>query len=126
MANDLIDIQTAFTPGPWAFTTRYPLDSRVAEWTRVYSTARTYGDVFTSPKIDEFRRQQYLHLCEVFFLNGGPAQEANARLIAASPELLEACIHAAIFIEALSEKAKTKPQVVDMLRAAIGKATNNL
>jgi hypothetical protein len=124
-----LNLQPKHTRGPWAFSTRTPLDCNIAEWTRVYTTSVTYGEAFPirgtrkpSPS-EEFRRQQYLHLFDVFRVNDEAAQMANARLASAAPDLLEACIHAAIFLRRLSELAVGEPpEAVTMLRTAIVKA----
>lgn len=69
-------------------------------------------------------------ICEVFALEGedrhalGVEADANARLIAAAPELLDVCeIALGVFAWARDHGAQNIEPIADMARAAIAKAT---
>jgi len=52
-----------------------------------------------------------------------PADKANAKLIAAAPDLLEACTRAMNIIEAEHEACSMYTAHIDIIEAAINKAT---
>lgn len=93
------------TPGPWSF-------SRWEQWgdTRFY-IAQADGAPYT-PNYSDVATL----IAETVSGERGAVQDANARLIAASPELLEELQGAANYIDALGGDSKK-------YRAAIAKAT---
>ena len=91
--------QTNHTPGPWHVTKRDCGDNIFADNRRI---ANTYGDM------------------------DNPEYAANARLIAAAPELLAALEAAHALLELAYEMRKNKPQVIVNVRAAIANATNTI
>ena len=82
------------TPGPW-----------VLHPTALHPAVRSVGTAETGPR----------RICTVGTMNGNPVDKANARLIAAAPELLEALKYA----------IKQVPELgtVPGISAAIAKAT---
>ena len=97
------------TPGPW---TLHP--------TTIHPAVRSVGTPDAGPR----------RICTVGSMNGNPVDKANARLIAAAPELLEACQamiewddreqdHAVDF----SARTELCRVAFDKARAAIAKAT---
>lgn len=100
------------TPGPWEIHTangRLPI---VREVRMAHGEASTYSATVRSVNGD--------HVCKLDFGYGKAIREdtANARLIAAAPELLTACE------AALNDRMyKDWPPIADLLIAAIAKAT---
>ena len=107
------------TPGPW-------------------SVGREYGH-YVHPKIAIMREVSYVdgvpptvyHLADVHHPSSDPGtvgaeqRAANARLIAAAPELLEACESALLFLDYMAEQSVAAGLARDeqrKLRAAIAKA----
>jgi len=81
-----------YTKGPWRFTKTHPLSTSC--W-YVITDAEGYGPIIEVGGTDKNGQ-----IAEAKYLVTDPAIiEANARLIAAAPELLEACKKAKIFIE---------------------------
>ena len=64
-------METKHTPGPW-----------ILHPTAHHPAVRSIGTPYTGPR----------RICTVGTMNGNPVDKANARLIAAAPELLEAAI----------------------------------
>lgn len=93
------------TPGPW-FTGKKPHGHcRIYAQSEAHAIARTYG-----PELNG------IGVCSLT----GPEKEADAKLIAAAPELLDALILA----DAMLSGANMNANVVEKkVRAAIAKAT---
>jgi hypothetical protein len=53
---------------------------------------------------------------------GADEAKANARVIAASPDLLSACLEAEDFLFSLPGESEERREVIERLRAAISKA----
>ena len=119
--------KTAHTPGPWALVQedKWPwglrIDPGVAELRRIaHSTAhKSLDDVRSAAGFDD--RQKVAGMVAT--------QEANARLIAAAPDLLEALVEAQIALDlakcTFSEFGSVRPEVniaLAQVRAAIDKA----
>lgn len=98
-------METKHTPGPWAL---HP--------TALHPAVRSVGTPDTGPR----------RICTVGTMNGNPVDKANARLIAAAPELL-AALQALVGWEDAEIKhfGATRPDdwIMDGARAAIAKAT---
>ena len=113
---------TQHTPGPWQFN---DLDASI--WPGPMGSRRApVATVFTAAQPESELSQESDHFT--------PEEAANARLIAAAPELLAACIHALAKLECAAEKAEPGPQMAhwfagedyglkSTIRAAIAKAT---
>jgi hypothetical protein len=88
-----------YTPGPWVAPKR----------------AAALGDVCT---------EDGHKVCMLWGMNSLPegSPRANARLIAAAPELLEACKELLAFIDFVG---KTQDESIPLARAAIAKATGS-
>ncbi len=98
------------TPGPWTHSGR-----------KVYAPGENGGNVC---EVSEPRGSDYVEHVPVE-LGSKDREEAyaNARLIAASPELLEACKYALTFHE---NPRKIRTQLWDLLAGAIEKAEGHL
>ncbi len=83
------------TPGPW---TLHP--------TALHPAVRSVGTPDAGPR----------RICTVGTMNGNPVDKANARLIAAAPELLDA-------LELIANTGMDARQCMLTARAAIAKAT---
>ena len=92
------------TPGPW---TLHP--------TTIHPAVRSVGTPDAGPR----------RICTVGSMNGNPVDKANARLIAAAPELLEALKLAAHCLQwhAAQHPAGMDCKALEDARAAIAKAT---
>lgn len=75
------------TPGPWLMT---PAN----KWTSESGAFVQWGQFNISANSDDPMAGDYYCIGSVSNVNDAPANEANARLIAAAPELLAACINA--------------------------------
>jgi hypothetical protein len=106
------DTTTNHTPGPWRTPYLDSLPDGLRAW-RVDS-AQPAGVAVVA-------------LCYVGDAEITAIQEANARLIAAAPELLECLLMALPFVEDALDSEDFKPSYVrhraDLIRAAINKAT---
>ena len=95
------NMETKHTPGPWTCHELGDEDGSWERWSIVHNGPLCYGG----------------DACQ------GPAvSEANARLIAAAPELLEACEAIALDLENNGELYETDEARIEILRAAIAKA----
>ncbi len=114
-------MESKHTPGPWVLSTL----------TQGYEVCTIYG---VSPQPTEDRcGQSWIYIRpETMFINGewhwpdGEEQLANASLIAAAPELLEALIQAEQCVDELCRGQDPANQcwvVLGEVRAAIAKAT---
>lgn len=106
------------TPGPW-----------VAETVRTTCGLCHKIGPFPSPK--SWRSDKPAHACiyDDYQPDGGSSElVANARLIAAAPDMLEALITALPYIEAAEEDEAYKPgavrKVTNLIRAALSRATS--
>ena len=105
---------TNHTPGPWSIgevsreKQRVDIDSLHADQTLGHQTwrglARAYG-------------------CEDMPAEGTAAMLANARLIAAAPELLEALRECELFVRTLGLDSEPAARAASFARSAIAKAT---
>lgn len=92
---------SVFTPGPWRATSRSDCD-----WSQ--------DDVMTDTKPS-------IRICNVF---GGHQQEANKRLIAAAPDLFEACSLVNMWMVCGMPKPFTDSMILETVKNAINKAKN--
>lgn len=67
---------------------------------------------------------EYINIADVFMTNDRKVAEGRARLMAAAPELLEACQSALITLN-INRKSVTCKPLEDKLRAVIEKATKD-
>ncbi len=99
------------TPGPWTATV-CEVEQRDETYKAHWSV--TLEDLFAD-------RDQFL-ICDAFGIN----QRSNARLIAAAPELLEACKAALDWVNLFALHAPyqfgNEDKIAEVLRAAIAKA----
>lgn len=121
LSDNLNDLAARHTPGPWEFV----MDGT---WPMILSSALDEDGEVRVPVVDMF------HGGYDFADRGWPLA-ANARLIAAAPDLLEACIHAACqfrYYEQLhlakgtqdgDEKAHRNHELASRMEAAIARAT---
>ena len=99
---------TQHTPGPW----------KVREWAEVRPTKKQYGLCIYTDKPD--LESKMLALVKE---KDGEDSEANARLIAAAPELLSGCMAALAYLaDPPSEYRENRSAAVETIRAAIAKA----
>lgn len=104
----------AHTPGPWEFGYANNYDGY---WIAPFGTLPTLGAVRNVQRHDG----TWAHVSTINCFNFPGSTEANARLIAAAPELLDHCI------KALAAWEGTGPSILlDDLRAVISKATGAL
>lgn len=93
-------METKHTPGPW-----------VLHPAALHPAVRSVGTAETGPR----------RICTVGTMNGNPVDKANARLIAAAPELLEAAIELKDVCNRPSA-ARTRAEAWRKLDKAIAKA----
>jgi hypothetical protein len=86
------------TPGPWTLDRRQSM----------------YGDYFRTLGTDGKPIDERL---------GSATGEANARLMASAPDLLEACKDAVMYLDPSCEECPSPEVLLDVLRAAIARAT---
>jgi hypothetical protein len=105
-----------FTPGPWAITDEYGHPDAVTLRLRVATVCEVPSRV---------------GICQVFASGVGAPREqqmANAHLITAAPDLLAACEAVLPILERIDALRHLSDQgfaELDLLRAAIAKATGN-
>jgi hypothetical protein len=97
------------TPGPWI------------------GAGPSFGDPlprYTTSIVTEWEHEDEgcIDICELPFHHHDDENEANARLIAAAPDLLEALTYWMVFIESEQDDERQAPWVANA-RAAIAKAT---
>ena len=92
-------METKHTPGPW-----------ILHPTAHHPAVRSIGTPDTGPR----------RICTVGTMNGNPVDKANARLIAAAPELLAALIDVLPELESVGPMKK-----FEKARAVIAKATTS-
>ena len=100
---------TKHTPGPWRVGVTEDSDCRIyADAYPDHAIARTYGQDLNG-----------IGICQLT----GPKNKADARLIAAAPELLSALWAMATSFHAVRGMEDHMKQAAEMARAAIEKAT---
>lgn len=106
--NNTTENQTKHEPGPWI----------------------THGDLIGTAKCDWWHEGNELVIAKALRYGGTRPTDANARLIAAAPELLEACKSAVPFLkDHVSLTIHDGPSdriALDKIEAAIAKAEGNL
>ena len=102
------------TPGPWAYALEY--GPNITEPPRITTVARCANYVIGLPS--DYPGGNYR--------DGDPSgdEEADARLIAAAPDLLDALRH--IEGVAMADEPRDLPGIAHTARAAIAKATGEL
>ena len=103
------------TPGPWIINTLDGKIPTVLKVHSVYGEAPTYNSV-----IIRDTEPPFAFICKLDFGYGKPEDEANARLIAAAPELLEVLVNA---IETIESERHPHRGWHHQAREAIRKAT---
>ncbi len=104
----------AHTPGPWVVNTLNGKIPVVRELKSNVGEASRYHAAIIRDTAPPFER-----VCNLDFGYGKPDDEANARLIAAAPDLLEACTKAAMRMEFGDD---TENETYNKLEQAIAKA----
>lgn len=114
--------QLKHTPGPWEFSS-----PTMAGNDRVIVEAHGFGSVAAISLNGAPRHQSRLDVTSPYYQAQLATMEANARLIAAAPELLEACRQANDLLNdhfGIDDSDDAGNAVHDAIRAAIAKATN--
>jgi len=111
-----------FTPGPWEWVSDYPPDGddRAPINILTFRLERNEAHFYGNPELDGANNRSVIHCGEYDVIGGDTPEErvANARLIAAAPDLLEACQFALGYYPGPHTENRDKK-----LRAAITKAT---
>lgn len=109
-----------YTPGPWAIMEYFPLDvvrerdknKKKGAASDPISDEKEYGQSICNVCFDEYSGPEFVHRMINF-----EESEANARLIAAAPDLLEACKNAIAYLQEYNCQ-----RIKNCLRQAIAKA----
>lgn len=116
---------SAHTPGPW-------LLQASDKWRDAQGNVVQYGEYLISVGSRDERDEAYYRIARVSNVNDSPANEANARLIAAAPELLAALREAEAGLEFAGADKEPPTEFVPShtlalrnVRAAIAKATGS-
>ena len=100
-------------------------------WKVSHSTGQTYVEVHTNRIVDHsaMTRQRVLSdiIAEVLPISDDQTRIANAKLIAAAPELLDMCKLILVFLEALEKEGGVKVSkgdriVTDLIKKVVNKA----
>ena len=104
-------MSAAHTPGPWNYAQR-----GTQVWGRSVGGCRLAESDHLIADIRGWGHIQYLP-------NGAEVQDANGRLIAAAPDLLDKLKEAVAVLEAFKFQSQTAAQVLDEANLVIAKAT---
>lgn len=104
------------TPGPW-------LLQASDKWRDAQGNVVKYGEYLISVGSRDQRDEAYYRIASVSNVNDSPANDANARLIAAAPLMLAELIE--IFRWAKKEQIPLRPQEINSIERVILAATGS-